>query len=237
MAAPAVRRPTRSEEDRRAIESMVLFEDRDLMVLNKPYGLAVQGGSGTKYHLDGMLAALGSDDGNRPLLVHRLDRDTSGVLLVARTRKVAAELGEIFRSRQARKIYWALVQGVPRPAQGRISLFLAKGEAMGESRGAGIGKTERAAAERMRVAKHGDENAQHSITLFATVDRVLPRLAWLSMKPITGARINCALMPKPSATRSSATRNTAFRPRHKSSTRRAPYRPTSSRNFIFWHAG
>ena len=186
VAAPAVRRLAPSEEDRRAIAGMVLFEDRDLMVLNKPYGLAVQGGSGTKHHVDGMLAALADAQGNRPLLVHRLDRDTSGVLLVARNRKIAADLGEVFRSRQARKIYWALVEGVPRPAQGRISLFLAKGEAMGEARGAGIGKVDRAGAERMRVAKHGDDNAQHSVTLYATVDRVLPRLAWLSMKPITG---------------------------------------------------
>ena len=106
------------------------------MVLNKPYGLAVQGGSGTKRHIDGMLAALADKQGERPVLVHRLDRDTSGVLLVAKTRKIAADLGAIFRSRQAQKIYWALVEGVPKPAQGRISLFLAKGEAMGDERGA-----------------------------------------------------------------------------------------------------
>ncbi len=184
VAAPAVQRATPSDTARRAIESMILHEDRDLMVLDKPYGLAVQGGSGTKVHIDGMLEAFADAQGHRPLLVHRLDRDTSGVLLVARNRKVAAELGEIFRSRQARKIYWALVEGVPRPAQGRISLFLAKGEAMGDKRGPATG--DRAAAERMRVAKHGEENAQHSVTLYATVDRILPRLAWLSMKPITG---------------------------------------------------
>ncbi len=184
VAAPAVRRADPSEADRRAIQSMILHEDRDLLVLDKPYGLAVQGGSGTRVHVDGMLEALADRQGVRPLLVHRLDRDTSGVLLVARNRKIAAELGEIFRSRQARKIYWALVEGVPRPAQGRISLFLAKGEAMGDRRGPA--KVDRAAAERMRVAKHGEENAQHSVTLYATVDRILPRLAWLSMKPITG---------------------------------------------------
>ena len=186
VTAPAVKRAAPSDDDRRAIAEMVLFEDRDLLVLNKPYGLAVQGGSGTKRHIDGMLEALADSQGNRPLLVHRLDRDTSGVLLVARNRRIASELGETFRSRQARKIYWALVEGVPRPAQGRISLYLAKGDAMGDARGPGSGKSDRAAAERMRVAKHGEENAQHSVTLFATVDRVLPRLAWLSMKPITG---------------------------------------------------
>ncbi len=186
VTTPSVKRATASEEDRRALESMVLFEDRELLVLNKPYGLAVQGGSGTTRHIDGMLSALADEAGNRPLLVHRLDRDTCGVLLVARNRKVAADLGEVFRSRQARKIYWALVEGVPRPAHGRISLYLAKGEAMGSERGAVLDKNDRAAAERMRVAKHGEENAQHSVTLFATVDRVMPRLAWLSMKPITG---------------------------------------------------
>ena len=113
---------------------MILHEDRDCLVLNKPFGLAVQGGSGTPHHIDGMLASLPNERGDRPALVHRLDRDTSGVLLVARTRKMAADLGEIFRSRQARKTYWALVEGVPKPAQGRISLFLAKGAGMGDAR-------------------------------------------------------------------------------------------------------
>ena len=167
---------------REAIRAMTLFEDRDIIVLNKPYGLAVQGGSGTKRHIDGMLEALADKNGKRPVLVHRLDRDTSGVLLIAKSRKMAADLGETFRSRGAKKIYWAMVEGVPKPAQGRISMFLAKGEGMGDERG-GQG---RADIERMRVAKHGDPDAQHSLTLYATVDKVTPRLAWLSMRPITG---------------------------------------------------
>jgi len=186
MVAP--REPTavkRADQgDAEAIRAMTLFEDRDVLVLNKPYGLAVQGGSGTTRHVDGMLQALADGQGNRPVLVHRLDRDTSGVLLIAKSRKMAAELGETFRSRQAKKIYWALVEGVPKPAQGRISMFLAKGEGMGEARGArGTG---RADLERMRVAKHGDPDAQHSLTLYAVVDKVTPRLAWLSMRPVTG---------------------------------------------------
>jgi 23S rRNA pseudouridine955/2504/2580 synthase len=172
-----------SPGDCEAIRAMTLFEDRDVIVLDKPYGLAVQGGSGTKRHIDGMLEALADKDGERPVLVHRLDRDTSGVLLIAKSRKMAAELGEIFRSRGARKIYWALVEGVPKPAQGRISMFLAKGEGMGEARGARPG---RANLERMRVARHGDKDAQHSLTLYAVVDKVAPRLAWLSMRPVTG---------------------------------------------------
>ena len=177
--APAIRRASPGDAD--AIRAMILFEDRDVLVLNKPYGLAVQGGSGTTRHIDGMLQALADKAGNRPVLVHRLDRDTSGVLLIAKSRKMAAEFGEIFRSRGAKKIYWALVEGVPKPAQGRISMFLAKGAGMGEERGQG-----RADLERMRVAKHGDPDAQHSLTLYAVVDKVAPRLAWLSMRPVTG---------------------------------------------------
>jgi 23S rRNA pseudouridine955/2504/2580 synthase len=182
--APASKAPPVDPRDAEALRAMILFEDRDLMVLNKPYGLAVQGGSGTKRHIDGMLAALADKKGERPVLVHRLDRDTAGVLLVAKSRRIAAELGAIFRSRGAKKIYWALVEGVPKPAQGRISLFLAKGAGMGEERGGG--KQNRAEIERMRVVRHGDPDAQHSLTLYAVVDKVAPRLAWLSMRPITG---------------------------------------------------
>ena len=180
-------------EDAEAIRRMVLFEDKHVMVLNKPYGLAVQGGSGTRHHIDGMLASLADDKGNRPVLVHRLDRDTSGVLLIAKNRKIAAELGEIFRSRKAQKIYWALVEGVPKPTQGRISLYLAKGPGMGDDRGPRASARQRPDAkraqadrEKMRVAKHGEDDAQHSLTYYATVDKIAPKCAWLSMKPLTG---------------------------------------------------
>lgn len=179
-AKPAVHRP--QPDDARALRDMTLFEDTDVLVLDKPFGLAVQGGSGTKRHVDGMLASLGDAHGNRPVLVHRLDRDTSGVLLVAKSRKIAADLGALFRSRQARKTYWALVEGVPKPAQGRISLFLAKGAGMGDDRTYARGGD----LERMRIARHGDDDAQHSITYYAVVDKAAPRCAWLSMKPLTG---------------------------------------------------
>ncbi|HYA79687.1 MAG TPA: RluA family pseudouridine synthase [Methylocystis sp.] len=173
--------------DIRALKDMTLYEDADVLVLNKPYGLAVQGGSGTKRHLDGMLESLAKGD-RRPALVHRLDRDTSGVLLVAKHRRAAAELGEAFRSRQAKKIYWALVEGAPKPAQGRISLYLAKGAGMGDERKASSGRRtpEREAREKMRVAKHGEAEAQHSLTYYAIVEKAAPRCAWLSMKPLTG---------------------------------------------------
>lgn len=188
-AAAAQARPrvqTASPEDLRDLRQMILFEDRDLMVLNKPYGLAVQGGSGMTRHVDGMLASMPNEAGDRPVLVHRLDRDTSGVLLIAKTRRMAADLGEIFRSRQARKIYWAMVEGVPKPEQGRISLFLAKGDGMGDVRSKRTSKEDAVGLEKMRIAKHGDEDAQHSVTYYATVDKVASRMAWLSMKPITG---------------------------------------------------
>jgi 23S rRNA pseudouridine955/2504/2580 synthase len=186
-AAPAVRRAP-SAADAAALRDMTLFEDRDILVLNKPFGLAVQGGSGTIRHIDGMLDALADEDGERPRLVHRLDRDTSGVLLIAKTRRMAADLGEIFRSRQAKKIYWALVEGVPKPAQGRISLFLAKGEGMGQDRdnARGARPNQMAERERMRVARHGEADAQHSVTYYAIIDKIAPKLAWLSMKPLTG---------------------------------------------------
>ena len=117
-----------AQKDRAFLKSIILFEDADVMVLNKPMGLAVQGGSGTTRHIDGMLGALRGPDGQRPRLVHRLDKDTAGCLLVAKTRFAAAALAKTFRSRSARKIYWALVVGVPKPAQGRISTYLAKQE-------------------------------------------------------------------------------------------------------------
>lgn len=185
-AAPAKPAIKTSPGDALALRDMTLFEDKHVLVLNKPYGLAVQGGSGTTRHIDGMLASLADTDGNRPVLVHRLDRDTSGVLLVAKSRRIAAELGEAFRSRQAKKIYWAVVEGVPKPAQGRISLFLAKGAGMGDDRGRGKRPSSGRDIERMRIAAHGDEDAQHSITYYAIVDKVSPRCAWLSMKPLTG---------------------------------------------------
>jgi 23S rRNA pseudouridine955/2504/2580 synthase len=169
-----------------ALQDIILFEDRDLLVFNKPFGLAVQGGSGQTRHIDGMLAAMPNERGDRPVLVHRLDRDTSGALLVAKTRKIAAELGEIFRSRQARKIYWALVEGVPKPAQGRISLYLAKGDGMEKDGSERRGTDTRGRLEKMRIASHGDEDARHSVTYYAIVDKAPPRLAWLSLKPTTG---------------------------------------------------
>jgi 23S rRNA pseudouridine955/2504/2580 synthase len=106
---------------------MILFEDEEVLVLNKPAGIAVQGGTGTRRHIDGILAGMADRfGGERPRLVHRLDRDTSGVLLVAKTRNAAAKLGRTFQTRSAAKTYWALVKGVPHPTQGKVEAALVK---------------------------------------------------------------------------------------------------------------
>jgi 23S rRNA pseudouridine955/2504/2580 synthase len=174
LDAPKPRGPATDADakTREFLRSIILHEDDDVLVLNKPMGLAVQGGSGMTRHVDGMLEVLRDRDGQRPRLVHRLDRDTAGCLLVAKTRFAAAALAKTFRSRAARKIYWALVAGVPRPRQGRISTFLAKEEREDESL--------------MRIAQHGEEGASHAVTYYAVVDTAGPKLAWLSLKPVTG---------------------------------------------------
>lgn len=161
-----------AQKDRAFLKSIILFEDADVMVLNKPMGLAVQGGSGTTRHIDGMLGTMRGPDGQRPRLVHRLDKDTAGCLLVAKTRFAAAALAKTFRSRSARKIYWALVAGVPKPAQGRISTYLAKQEVEEDSY--------------MRIAKHGEKDAVHAVTYYAVVEPAAHKFAWISLKPVTG---------------------------------------------------
>jgi len=160
------------DKTRAFLKSITLYEDADLLVLDKPMGLSVQGGSGTTRHLDGMLEVLRDAHGQRPRLVHRLDKDTSGCLLVAKTRFAAAALAKTFRSRSARKVYWALVAGVPKPRQGRISTFLAKEEREEESF--------------MRIARHGEKGASHAVTYYAVVETAGPALAWISLKPVTG---------------------------------------------------
>jgi 23S rRNA pseudouridine955/2504/2580 synthase len=175
LDAPAPRDDApRAQKDRAFIKSITLYEDADVLVLNKPMGLAVQGGSGTVRHLDGMLGALRGPraDDQRPRLVHRLDKDTAGCLLVAKTRFAAAALAKTFRSRSARKFYWALVVGVPKPKQGRISTYLAKQEVEEDSF--------------MRIARHGEKDAVHAITYYAVVETAAQALAWVSLKPVTG---------------------------------------------------
>lgn len=162
-----------SPQERRLFASMVIHEDRDIFVLNKPAGLAVQGGTKTHHHLDGLLMGLGVELKERPLLVHRLDRDTSGVIVIARRRAVAAALGKLFATRAVRKTYWAVVKGVPRPAQGRIEVALVK--ARGPE------------GDRMRASAKGEEeDEQRAITHYAVIDKASGIAAWVSLKPVTG---------------------------------------------------
>ena len=154
------------------IKAMTLYEDADVLVLNKPAGLAVQGGSGTTRHVDQMLEVLRDAKGQKPRLVHRLDKETAGCLLIAKTRFAASALTGSFRHRSARKIYWALVAGVPKPKQGRISTYLAKEENEEDSI--------------MRIAAHGDEGASHAVTYYAVVEASAQKMAWVSLKPVTG---------------------------------------------------
>jgi len=173
-AAPSLKPPPGlSKADRSLIEGMILFEDDHLFVLNKPFGLAVQGGSKTKRHIDGILEGMADRFGDRPRLVHRLDKDTTGVLLVAKHRDAAARLGKIFRTRSAAKTYWALVQGIPKPPQGKIEAALVK--AAGPD------------GDRVRKSLPGEQKeAMHATTHYSVIDRVGQKAAWVSLKPVTG---------------------------------------------------
>jgi 23S rRNA pseudouridine955/2504/2580 synthase len=163
-----VRRELSEEEVARA-EAMVITQDRAAIVLNKPPGLATQGGTGTKEHVDGLLDAFGHD-GPRPRLVHRLDKDTSGVLLIARTPGSAAYFSKRFSGRTARKIYWALVAGVPSVDDGLIELPLAKQPGTG--------------GEKMMVDQSGE--GQSARTRYRVLDRAGNRAAWVELQPLTG---------------------------------------------------
>lgn len=161
-----------NKADRAMLREMILYEDNDIYVLNKPAGLAVQGGSGTRKHLDGMLESLGLELGERPRLVHRLDRDTSGVLVVAKRRAIAAALGKLFATRAVKKTYWAALRGVPSPLQGKVDVPLIK--AAGPH------------GDRVRPSEPGEDEAQRAITHYSVIDKALPVLSWVSLKPVTG---------------------------------------------------
>jgi 23S rRNA pseudouridine955/2504/2580 synthase len=147
--------------------------DASVIVLNKPSGLATQGGSGLTRHIDGMLDTLSFERKQRPRLVHRLDRDTSGVLLIARTVPAAAALALSLRHRDAQKIYWALTCGVPKKSRGTIRLALAKAGARGRD-------------ERMETAEPNDEGARHAMTDYAVLGHAATDFAWVAAKPVTG---------------------------------------------------
>jgi 23S rRNA pseudouridine955/2504/2580 synthase len=166
------RSPQVGEQTRKLAEELVIHKDSGVLVLNKPSGLASQGGSGISEHVDGLLEYLAFGKRPRPRLVHRLDRDTSGVLVVARTVPAAAALSESLRRRDAEKIYWALTKGVPNPRRGRIRSALGK-EAVGRD-------------EKMREVEPEAEGAKAAVTDYAVIDTAGREFAWVAVKPVTG---------------------------------------------------
>jgi 23S rRNA pseudouridine955/2504/2580 synthase len=158
-----------SPEEAELVREMVIYRDANAFVLAKPPGLATQGGTKTHQHLDGLLDGLADEEGARPKLVHRLDKDTSGALLVARSACAAGHFAKAFASRTARKVYWALVVGVPSPDEGLIDLPLAKQPGTG--------------GEKMHV---DEEGGLPSRTRWRVVDHAGNRAAWVELQPLTG---------------------------------------------------
>lgn len=184
--APRAQRPPRRADDDRLIQELrrrILHRDKDALIIDKPAGLAVQGGTATEQHLDRLLDGLRFDGPERPRLVHRLDRDTSGVLVLARSAAAATWLAAAFRRKETRKIYWAATVGVPKLAEGRIDLALSK-------QGGGHGE---------RV--HPDEEGQRAVTYYCVVEHAGRQMAWLALMPITGRthqlRAHCMAMGTP----------------------------------------
>lgn len=171
--------PRVTDTDAQMIQAAVLWKDEHIIALNKPPGLPSQGGSGQgDRHVDGLTTALMFGFKERPKLVHRLDKDTSGVLLLARTDRVARALSEAFRSRTTRKIYWAAVAGVPHPRMGTIRFGLVKG-------GGGRGDNEKMIAVHPRDID-STEGAKRATTDYAVLDALGTRTSWCALVPVTG---------------------------------------------------
>jgi len=174
------RADTISLEDTRMIQNTVIYRDDHIIAINKPAGLASQGGSGQTRHVDGLAAALCFGYDEKPRLVHRLDKDTSGILLLARTAKMATALTKAFQARATRKIYWAAVAGSPHPKMGTIRYGLVKAAGHGPN-GAG---------EKM-ICIHPDEventpDAKHATTDYSVLEEAGKRTSWVALAPITG---------------------------------------------------
>lgn len=152
--------------------SLVIYEDADVIAFNKPPGLAVQGGSKTTKHLDRLLTAFGQGD-RKPRLVHRLDKDTSGVLVAGKSLAAASKLAKAFQAREAEKYYWAVVAGVPRPQTGEIKGFVKK-SSDGNDR------------EQMVAAEHGEPGAQYALTRYSVAAAAGQKASWVVMRPVTG---------------------------------------------------
>jgi len=180
QSKPKAAKPQLSERETQEIQSLVIHRDDWVIALNKPSGLAVQGGSGTERHVDGLLDGLRFGFEDRPRLVHRLDKDTSGLLLIARTGQAAKRLSESFRDRETEKLYWAVVVGVPPKMEGAIDLPLAK----------------RPGARDRETMQVDHEEGQKALTHFKVMDRAGDRAALMALWPRTGRthqlRVHCA---------------------------------------------
>ncbi|MCG8441839.1 MAG: RluA family pseudouridine synthase [Caulobacterales bacterium] len=182
--------PRVSQDDAAFLRGLVLYEDDHVIALDKPSGLAVQGGAKTTRHVDALLPALARGE-DAPRLAHRLDRDTSGVLLLGRTPAATAALAKAFQSHAAEKTYWAITVGVPHPVRGLMKGFLRKGPGSNPDR------------EIMVAARHGDPGAVYARTRYAVLAAAGRRAAWVALRPETGrthqlrahmAMLGCAIL-------------------------------------------
>ena len=186
--APKQRHTVKMDDSRiKDLERMVLYKDKSIIVLNKPAGLPVQGGSGIAIHVDGMLDALQADLPERPRLVHRLDRDTSGILIIARSSRAAKKLASAFRGRDVEKTYWALLAGLPETLEGRIDLSLKRRD---------LGTTSRS-----EPASRKDKDAQKAVTDYRVLDKAGKKFCMVELSPHTGRmhqlRAHCLALGTP----------------------------------------